>query len=327
MEFLVNHSHTSVSNVSEGEVRDFTAYNHVSDYSDMVDTLGEEDSISIAGTEHWRINQYEDFQEYVTANGGSIDVFDTHIAGELDGTDFALFYGVEASLENAPEHVTLSGVDVSEVDADEDYINLSEDELYDMARKSSWITPAHPFLPGFSLEDENVETVLDMDRDEEIDVMVPYTAGYNPLLDRMAQGRYRDNNVEDIAEERDLPLIPESDMHCYVPNGLAGFGVTEGVVESAKEGEIDIEAIGSTDIISPGFVDSTRNTWRSIQTFADQAPGYRSGVYRNVPFVPTSEKDFEKIWENSLKNLEIDRDEVAENIRELQNPSFSSDTS
>lgn len=317
MEFLINHAHTELSNVSEGEVRDFTSYNHVSDYGDIVDTLTSGDSVNIAGTEHWRINEYEEFQEYVTNNGGDVEVFDTHIAGDLDGTDFALFYGVEASLENVNEHVTLSGVDITEVDPEEDYLNVNEGELYDMARNSAWVVPAHPFLPGFSLEEENFETVLEMNEDDDIEVMMPYTVGYNPVLNKLAQGQHRDMDVLDIAESEDLPVIPEADMHCHVPNGLSGLGIVEGVAEDAKEGEINVDSIGNAEIITPSGVDSLRNSWRSVQTFADQLPGYRSGVYDNVPFIPTSQDDYEDIWENSLDNLNADREKLRDNTLDI----------
>ncbi len=317
MELLLNHSHTDLSNTSEQEVRDFPAINHQVNYGDIIEELGDSDSVAVAGTEHWRINDYSGLEQYVESRGGEVDRYDTHIAGELDRTEFAAFYGVEGSLESYPQHFTASGVDLSEVEQDRDYINMDEDELYDLARESAWITPAHPFLPGFSLEDENVELVMDMDEDTEIDVMLPYTEGYNKVLNSLAQGRHREQSVEDIAENRDLSMIPEADLHCYIPRGMAGFGITEGLVDAARDGNVDVEAVKDSDVIPESAKDTPFNFYRSGQSFADQLPGYDSGVYRHVPMVPTSEEDFQAIWENTLENLDFDRNEVREKAKDL----------
>lgn len=317
MELLLNHSHTDLSNEAEQEVRDFPAINHQVNYGDLIEGLDGGDSVAVAGTEHWRINDYSELERYVESRGGAVERYDTHIAGELDETEFAAFYGVEGSLETYPQHFTASGVDISEVDKDRDFVNMDEDELYDLARQSAWITPAHPYLPGFSLEDENMDLIMDMDEDPDIDVMLPYTEGYNKILNGLAQGRHRENNVEEVADDRNLSVVPEADLHCYVPHGLAGFGLTEGVVEDAREGEISLDKIREADVITEKGTDIPFNLYRSGQSFADQLPGYDSGLYRQISFVPTSEEDFQDIWESSLDNLVTDREDVEERVKHL----------
>jgi len=307
MEILINHAHTDLSNTAEQEVRDFPAINHQVDYRDIVEELDEDKSVVIAGTEHWRVNEYSELENYVRDNGGDTQRHDTHLSGELGGTEFAALYGVEGSIDSEKQHFTVSGVDINEIDAGRDFINMDTEEVYEIARESAWITPAHPFLPGFSVSDDNLEDIVEMDEDEDIEVMIPYTAGYNPVLNKLAQGRHRENDVEDLASNYDLPMIPEADMHCYVPDSMSGFGVVDGVVEEARNGEIDIEGVRDSYVVEGTVSDQLMSFYRSGQSFADLLPGYRSGLYEKVPIIPTSEQDFEDIWDRSLDNLSEER--------------------
>jgi hypothetical protein len=328
---FLNHTHTPYSNDITGRHNDQRDLNHHTDYIEITEQLPEDIDIVYNRTEHieTETDLYDDIQEEVEEKGGEYRQFDRHAWFEIDGTEAAIINSVEASVEDSNNHYTINGLPIE----DDEYSEISEEELYQAARDAAWTAPAHPFVPEFQLPDGQLDRFYEAAEEKDFTAAINYSTGYSPLVNRLAQGRTdpligavetvrglfggetdeaEDQDVQTYADEHDIPIVPEYDTHAAIPERLDGAGVLGDVMEDLREGELPVEELLDADVLSYDGPGSEGLSWkRFIRSFPGSAPFSR--LLENTGLVPVTEDGFQTVAGRSYDGLaDLDPTEINE---------------
>ncbi|MDY6777228.1 MAG: hypothetical protein SVU32_01055 [Candidatus Nanohaloarchaea archaeon] len=321
---FLNHTHTYRSNDFTADIKNTEGIDHHTDYLAITEQLPEDIDVIYNRTEHFKTGEqlYEDIRDELDNLDEPYEQHDTHLWFEREGTEAAIINSVEATLEQDNWHVLITGLPIQE----ETYYNLSEDELLDAAADAAWFAPAHPFINNFRIPDSRLESMFEkaQERDDTTAALC-YSTGYTPQVNRLAQGRetrltrlletvssgstrQEERDVFDYAEEYELDLVPELDLHAILPEGLEGAGVIdEPVMDQLHDGELPGDAFLDTDVLSYSGPGTEGLSWRQfITTFPGTVPLNR---YLER-FLPSTAEDFQAAMEQSIAELEFDSTDI-----------------
>lgn len=249
---LFHHTHTPDSNKFERDVRDLTIDSHAADYIEMTRVLPRGINAIFIKTDHWKTDP-EYFERLENKLGGhdcDITRFETHVSFEIEGSTGVVINGVEASMKSEKKHVTIVGLPLSD---NELYYNLDIDEIVEAGNRAAWIAPAHVGMPFHQIPEEELQELFHCAEAENFDVALGYTTGYFSLYNRIARNEipFR-TSVCEYANQNNISLIPELDIHGVVPAGYAGCGVVNGIaVEKLLEGVLSTSEILAADLFIP----------------------------------------------------------------------------
>ena len=324
--------------------------NHVTDYVEIRKKVPKEINLLMNDTPHFHREEelYDDIYRKVEEEGGEFRKFDKHIYFEIDGKEAVVINSSEVGVTDRGyrnRHFTVTGLEMGY----EEYADMSLDELTDLAKEAEITSPCHPFMPMFQTGKELLYGFLEETRKGEFDAAINYSTGYFPLGNELTRGEYQkyfsflenlagdniqklpevireqlrvEKTVTELAEEYDLPILPEIDSHAVVPEKLEGFGVLEEpAMKDFREGRFPAEKLKSSKIINYGFREGT-SVREFFQSFGEVVPGWDftegslKGLRKKLmpKILNYPKKDFEESFEKSLESLEdMDIDEVVEN--------------
>ncbi|MFB6076780.1 MAG: hypothetical protein ABEK12_01465, partial [Candidatus Nanohaloarchaea archaeon] len=303
-------------------VRDGDVVNHWADPVDVIEAAPPGVDLLFGPSEHLQTDPwfYQELQERVEADGGTVDIFDTHTYGELEDTRFAFWNGVEASVDGNDAHFGVYGIPPTE--AATLYDHDSVPDLYDAVRglDADLVVANHPYLPLFSTPDDVWEEFLEVAPDSDIPSAVEYSTGYSDLANLISRGVLADETVAETAQDNDLYLVPGLDAHDSLPPRFDGSGLlpasymddlsTSGV--DAEEMLDDMQVVAHGRVAGQGDgpfpLKTVRGNLEFLRTYADVLPGWDGDgvldrVYRAIdaPYTPA---DFQERWKASVDALD-----------------------
>ena len=325
--------------------------NHVTDYVEIRKNVPKEINLIMNDTPHFHREEelYDEIYRKVKEEDGEFRKFDKHIYFEIDGKEAVVINSSEVGVTDRGyrnRHFTVTGLEMGY----EEYADMSLDELTDLAKEAEITSVCHPFMPMFQTGKELLYGFLEETRKEDFDAAINYSTGYFPLGNELTRGNYQkyfnfledlagekiqklpeiireqlrvEKSVTELAEEYDLPLLPEIDSHAVIPEKLEGFGVLEEpAMKDFREGRFPADKLKRSKIIKYGFREGT-SVGEFFQSFGEAIPGWdftegpMQGIRRKVmpKILNYPKKDFEDSFERSLESLgDMDIDEVVENI-------------
>lgn len=322
---FINHFHTEksteyVNNIIEEP--EWKGANHLGDPLKILEKLDRGQKAVITLTEHYRTNGKEFFRklgEEAEELGGSHELNEYSLILELEGAKVMIINGVEASYKRRDTHLIIAGLPIEDRD---EYYNLNDLELEEVLEKAAYAHPAHPFYGKYRMDKQEMDNVCKMIQESPAELFIPYTYAYNIKIDRKARGETGSKqDVQDLAEKHDAPLIVEHDHHIHLPSNLSGIGLLSN--KAIKELEVDrvpIEQIKKARIVEPTKLDTFKDLFRAGRTYADQLPNYMEwkNFWKRLSF-PYETEELES-WRDryySVELKELDIDELEERSRAL----------
>jgi hypothetical protein len=236
----------------------------------------------------------------VRARGGRFERHAAHVCLELDGSRAAVVHGVEASVESDDQHVTICGLPLSD---DGVYRGLSPAAVAEAGRDAAWVAPAHPFVPRLGYEQSVLRDLVTAATARDVPVALGYTVGYAPLFNALARGECdprRDHTVVSLAEELDVPLVPEVDWHVALPPTVARMRpLPDGTVDALERGEIPAADCFWAPAVPPARTALTYPEF--VRSYPELFPGAHTAVGRRL--LPDSEAAFRRLVDASLDRV------------------------
>lgn len=247
---LFNHTHTPASNRFEREVRGLPIDSHAADYVAVAERCPPDLHPVFVKTDHWITDPtyFEDLEARLAERGVELQPFDAHVCFEIGGSRATIINGVEASVRSERRHVTIGGLPITD---QEQYHNLTVDELVDVGTRAGWISPAHIGMPRHRIGAALMDAIVDRATAADVPIAVGYSAGYFPTYNRLARNElpFR-RSVWDYHREYGLSLLPELDLHGVLPNGCSGCGVLDPAVTGALwDGRLPVDRLLGADLL------------------------------------------------------------------------------
>jgi len=269
-----HHTHTADSNRFEREVRDLNINAHATDYVEIMRRLPDGVDGIFTKTDHWKTNPEYFFQLEKRLQRNDIDFerFDTHLVFRIDGSTGVIINGVEASFESEKEHFTIIGLPISDNNL---YYNLTLKELVEAGTKADWLSFAHMGMPFHRISEETLRDVIYKAEQKDVDVAIGYATGYSPLYNRITRNEIPFRTpVREYAREYNLPVVPELDLHCVVPPGFTGCGVTDSeATRVLTEGKLPTQKLLAADLFIPSQYREGISVVELLRTYAVFLPG------------------------------------------------------
>lgn len=270
-------------------------------YDEFVEAVPDSYDVVFTKTDHWvpRTELYGRLKDKIKEKGGYTEQFDRHLYGELSGSRFAVINGVEASVEEKDQHFTLNGLKIGE---EKKYKNLSLEELYEESREAQLVCPAHPLTPGVSTPDRILEEFLEHSEEEDYEVGIEVAKGYSSAFNLLSLGLHRKivgkRSLFDYSEDYDVPLIPETDWHAYIPRDLKGTAeLAPDTIEALSQGVIPVEKLLDSDFDPMDF------RGLSVSDHLESYPRI-GGHLDSILDVPERPEDYDRILRKCFKEIE-----------------------
>ncbi len=322
--------------------------NHFVDYFEIRKKVPESINLVMNDTTH-EVNEdrsYDELYRKVKEEGGEFRKFDKHIYFEIDDKEAVVINSAEVGVGNHghdESHFTVTGLEMGY----EEYDTFTMDELSDFAKEAEITSVAHQYLPLFHTGKEVLYEFLEETKKKDFRAGINYSTGYFKLGNKLARGEIQKYNplngffdrfsdklpdflveqlrvekdIVELAEEYDLPLIPEIDAHSIIPEKFQGAGVLkESVMEDFKEGKFPADELLETDVLDYG--NKEISVFEFIRMYSDVFPGWnyekgnKKGIKEKIlsPVFNYYPQEHKEDFEKSIKSLEeMDVEEIKEN--------------
>lgn len=268
-----NHTHTPDSNRFEDEIRDLQINTHATDYVELTRVLPEGQDAIFVKTDHWKTDPsyFERIQSEVEASGGSFERFDTYICLKLENSTGVVINGVESSLLDDKYHVTICGLPLSDKSL---YRTLELRELIDIGTRAEWIAPAHIGMPFHKFPEAYLNDLFERAEKKRATVALGYSTGYFPMYNRISRNEIPSRkSVIDYANQYQVPLTPELDLHGAVPRGFSGCGVVDSsVMVDINGGTLPTKTILNANLLRPPGFQPGLTLFQFLQDYAAFLP-------------------------------------------------------
>ncbi|MBB6647356.1 hypothetical protein [Halobellus ruber] len=282
---LFYHTHTHDSNRFERKIRGVQIESHATDYVRVADRLPAGQDAIFVKTDHWRTDPgyFDRLEARLESRDVALNRFEAHVSFEVTGSRIAVINGLEAAVGRRRHHVTICGVPVNEAVT---YTTLDIPSLGDVARDVAWIAPAHVGMPFHRYPTDLVGAVCRMDAEPDIEVALGYATGYVRAYNSIARNEvpFR-TTVGEFSEEFGLSLLPELDLHAFVPDGYSGCGIVDrGAIDALCDGRIPVSDLFNADLFRPSDCRRGLTLGQFLRNYAAFLPLFESVTDYDLSF-------------------------------------------
>ncbi|MFW6024759.1 MAG: hypothetical protein ACOCRX_00300 [Candidatus Woesearchaeota archaeon] len=358
-EMILNHRTNEKSlrdyiNYIDTQNRPIKGINHNLDYVEIRKHVPEEFNLIFNNTSHFCKQEYlsDILYNEIKDEGGKFEKFPKHLYFELDGKKAVVINSSEVGVSDFGydnRHFTVTGLDCGY----EEYVDMSLDELIDLGKEAEITSPSHPYLPTYTIGKEFLYNFLETSKKEGITSALNYSTGYFPIANKISQGKIQkhftflefisdldilpssivehlriEQDIIELANEYDVPLLPELDGHSVLTKKCDGYGVLKNsAVDDFMRGDFPKDKLFDFEIIRYGKNEGI-TLFEFIKNFSDIVPGwnYDEGIAKSLrkrimpEILNYSKKDYKKSFEKNLHTLdEMNLEEVIRNTYDPYN--------
>ncbi len=321
--------------------------NHFMDYFQIRKSVDKDINLIFNDTTHHikEDKSYDFLYEKVKEENGEFRKFDKHVYFEVNGKEAAVINSSEVEVSDyghERSHFTVTGLEMGY----EEYNDITLDQLTDLAKEAEMTSVAHPYMPFFQTGKELLYGFLEETKKGDFEAAINYATGYFPLGNILTRGEIQkynplkkfidgkteklpkflseqliiDEDLKDLAEKYDLPLIPEIDGHSMVPKKLQGSALLkDSAMKELREGDFPSEKIFDVELVDYGKKGISMPEF--LRMYSEVFPGFKyekgskKGLKEKI-LSPIFNYYPEEYKEDFYKSLESLKDVSVEDIRE-----------